>query len=67
MLPKVAGIKVAVKQNGKSLGEFTTDTTGGFTFNIPPTAAGLATYQVVIAAGEKNTAGISDEITVLVR
>ena len=67
VLPKVAGINLTVKQNGKSLGEFTTDTTGGFTFNIPPTAAGLATYQVVIAAGAKNTASISDEISVLVR
>jgi spore germination protein YaaH len=67
VLPKVAGIKLTVKQNGKSLGEFITDTSGGFTFNIAPTATGLATYQVVIAAGEKNTAGVSDEITILVR
>ena len=67
VLPKVAGIKLTVKQNGKSLGEFTTDTTGSFTFNIAPTATGLATYQVIIAAGEKNAAGISDETTVLVR
>ena len=67
VLPKVGGIKLTVKQNGKSLGEFITDTTGGFTFNIAPTATGLATYQVVIAAGEKNTAAISEEITILVR
>ena len=67
VLPKVAGIKVAVKQNGKSLGEFITEASGSFTFNIAPSATGLATYQVIIAAGEKNTAGISDEITVLVR
>ena len=67
VLPKVGGIKLTVKQNGKSLGEFITDTTGGFTFNIAPTATGLASYQVVIAAGEKNTAGVSDEITILVR
>ena len=67
VLPKVAGIKLTVKQNGKSLGEFTTDTMGIFTFNISPTATGLATYQVIIHAGEKNTAGISDETTVLVR
>lgn len=67
VLPKVAGVKLTVKQNGKSLGEFITDATGGFTFNIAPTATGLATYQVIIAAGEKNTAGVSDEITVLVR
>jgi spore germination protein YaaH len=67
VLPKVGGIKLTVKQNGKSLGEFITDATGGFTFNIAPTATGLATYQVVIAAGEKNTAAISEEITILVR
>ena len=67
VLPKVGGIKLTVKQNGKSLGEFVTDTSGGFTFNISPTATGLAGYQVVIAAGEKNTAGVSDEITILVR
>ena len=67
VLPKVAGIKLTVKQNGKSLGDFITDTSGGFTFNIAPTATGLASYQVVIAAGEKNTAGVSDEITILVR
>jgi len=67
VLPKVAGIKLTVKQNGKSLGEFITDTSGGFTFNIAPTATGLASYQVVIAAGEKNTTAISEEITILVR
>jgi len=67
VLPKVGGIKLTVKQNGKSLGEFVTDTSGGFTFNIAPTATGIASYQVVIAAGEKNTAGVSDEITILVR
>ena len=67
VLPKVAGIKLTVKQNGKSLGDFITDTSGGFTFNIAPAATGLASYQVVIAAGDKNTAGVSDEITILVR
>jgi spore germination protein YaaH len=67
VLPKVAGVKVTVKQNGKSLGDFITDSTGRFTFNIAPIATGLASYQVEIAAGEKNTAGVSDEITVLVR
>ena len=67
VIPKVGGIKLTVKQNGKSLGDFITDTTGSFTFNIAPTATGLASYQVLIAAGEKNTAGVSDEITILVR
>ena len=67
VLPKVAGIKVVVKQNGKSLGEFITDASGGFTFETKAASTGLATYQVVIPAGEKNTAAISDEITILVR
>ena len=67
VLPKVAGIKVVVKQNGKSLGEFVTDASGGFTFQTKVASTGLATYQVVIPAGEKNTAAISDEITILVR
>ena len=56
-----------MKQGGKSIGEFTTDANGLFTFNTKVTEPGLATYQVVITAGSKNTAGISDEITVLVR
>ena len=67
VLPKVAGIKLVVKQNGKSLGEFLTDTSGGFTFETKAATTGLATYQVVITAGEKNTAAISDEISILVR
>ena len=67
VLPKVAGIKLVVKQNKKPLGEFTTDASGGFSFEIKAATTGLATYQVVISAGEKNTAAISDEITILVR
>jgi len=67
VLPKVAGIKLVVKQNKKPLGEFTTDASGGFSFEIKVATTGLATYQVVIPAGEKNTAAISDEITILVR
>jgi spore germination protein YaaH len=67
VLPKVAGIKLVVKQNTKSLGEFITDASGGFSFEIKAATTGLATYQVVISAGEKNTAAISDEITILVR
>ena len=67
VLPKVAGIKLVVKQNMKPLGEFTTDASGGFSFEIKAATTGLATYQVVIPAGEKNTAAISDEITILVR
>ncbi len=67
VLPKVAGIKLVVKQNKKPLGEFTTDASGGFSFEIKAATTGLDTYQVVISAGEKNTAAISDEITILVR
>ena len=67
VLPKVSGIKLVVKQNTKSLGEFITDASGGFSFEIKAATTGLATYQVVISAGEKNTAAISDEITILVR
>ena len=67
VLPKVAGIKLVVKQNMKPLGEFITDASGGFSFEIKAATTGLATYQVVIPAGEKNTAAISDEITILVR
>ena len=67
VLPKVAGIKLVVKQNMKPLGEFITDASGGFTFETKAASTGLATYQVVISAGEKNTAAISDEITILVR
>ena len=67
VLPKVAGIKLVVKQNMKPLGEFITDASGGFSFEIKAATTGLATYQVVISAGDKNTAAISDEITILVR
>ena len=67
VLPKVSGIKLVVKQNTKSLGEFITDASGGFSFEIKAATTGLATYQVVISAGDKNTAAISDEITILVR
>jgi len=67
VLPKVSGIKLVVKQNKKPLGEFTTDAVGGFSFEIKAATTGLATYQVMISAGDKNTAAISDEITILVR
>jgi hypothetical protein len=65
--PKIADIKLTVKQGGKLIGEFLTDANGLFTFNTKVSEPGLANYQVVIAAGSKNAAGISDEITVLVR
>jgi len=67
LLPKIIAIKVTVKENGKSLGEFTTDANGAFTFNIKPGAAGVSTYQVVITESGKSISGVSDEISVLVR
>jgi hypothetical protein len=67
VLPKVSDIKLIVKQGGKSIGEFSTDANGVFTFNTKVLEPGLATYQVVVSAGSKNAAGASDEISVLVR
>ena len=67
MLPKLAEIKLSVKENGKSLGDFTTDVNGVFTFNIKPAATGVHTYQVLIVESGKNISGLSDEISVLVR
>ena len=67
LVPKIIAIKLTVKENGKSLGEFTTDANGAFTFNIKPAAAGVSTYQVVITESGKSISGVSDEISVLVR
>jgi spore germination protein YaaH len=67
LLPKIIAIKLTVKENGKSLGEFTTDANGAFTFDIKPAAIGVSTYQVVITESGKSISGISDEISVLVR
>ena len=60
-------IKVTVKQNAKAVAEVVTDANGSFTFNAKVATAGLATFQVVFPASVKNSAGASDEITVLVR
>ena len=65
--PKSADIKLTVKQDGKQIGDLLTDANGGFTFKAKAVLQGLTTFQVVIAAGSKNAAGVSDEITVLVR
>lgn len=67
LLPRVAGIKVIVKENGKSLGEFITDANGAFTLPIKVAIPSLARYVVEILAGDKNTAAKTDEILVLVR
>jgi len=65
--PKSADIKLTVKQDGKQIGDSITDANGSFTLNSKAVPQGLTTFQVVIAAGSKNAAGVSDEITVLVR
>jgi spore germination protein YaaH len=65
--PKSADIKLTVKQDGKQIGDLITDANGSFTFKAKAVPQGLTTFQVVIAAGSKNAAGVSDEITVLVR
>ena len=65
--PRSADIKLIVKQDGKQIGDLLTDANGGFTFKAKAVLQGLTTFQVVIAAGSKNAAGVSDEITVLVR
>ena len=65
--PKSADIKLTVKQDGKQIGDLITDANGSFTLNSKAVSQGLTTFQVVIAAGSKNAAGVSDEITVLVR
>jgi 5-hydroxyisourate hydrolase-like protein (transthyretin family) len=67
LLPRISDIKVTVKQNAKAVAEVVTDANGSFTFNAKVATAGLATFQVVFPAGVKNSAGASDEITVLVR
>ena len=65
--PRSADIKLIVKQDGKQIGDLLTDANGSFTFKAKAVLQGLTTFQVVIAAGSKNAAGVSDEITVLVR
>jgi len=65
--PKSADIKLTVKQAGKQLVDLVTDANGNFTFKTKAVPQGLSTFQVEIAAGVKNAAGISEEITVLVR
>lgn len=65
--PKSSDIKLKIFQDGKQIAELVTDANGGFTFNAKALSQGLSTFQVVIAASNKNAAGVSDEITVLVR
>ncbi|MFM8825030.1 MAG: glycosyl hydrolase family 18 protein [Candidatus Nanopelagicus sp.] len=65
--PKSSDIKLKILQDGKQIAELVTDANGGFTFNAKALSQGLSTFQVVIATSNKNAAGVSDEITVLVR
>lgn len=65
--PKGADIKLVVKQDGKAIGDLVTDTNGNFTFKTKAMPQGITNFRVEIAAGSKNAAGVSDEITVLVR
>jgi len=65
--PKSADIKLTVKQDGKQIVDLITDANGNFTFKTKAVPQGLSIFQVEIAAGVKNAAGLSEEITVLVR
>jgi spore germination protein YaaH len=65
--PKSADIKLTVKQDGKQIVDSITDANGNFTFKTKAMPQGLSIFQVEIAAGVKNAAGLSEEITVLVR
>ena len=65
--PKSADIKLTVKQDGKQIVDLITDANGNFTFKTKAMPQGLSIFQVEIAAGVKNAAGLSEEITVLVR
>jgi len=65
--PKSADIKLTVKQDGKQIVDSITDANGNFTFKTKAVPQGLSIFQVEIAAGVKNAAGLSEEITVLVR
>lgn len=65
--PKSGDIKLVVKQDGKQIGDLVTDTNGNFTFKTKASPQGLTNFRVEITAGSKNAAGVSDEITVLVR
>jgi spore germination protein YaaH len=67
VLPAALGIKLSVIQDGKKLGSFTTDSVGGFTFNISPSSPGIHTYLAKVEEGDKNSAGSSEIFTVLVR
>ena len=65
--PKSADIKLTVKQDGKQIVDLITDANGNFSFKTKAVPQGLSIFQVEIAAGVKNAAGLSEEITVLVR
>ena len=67
ILPATNSIPVTILRNGKQFGSFTTDTSGKFTFTLNEKEGGVATYQAVIAANAKMSAGSSQPHTLLVR
>lgn len=67
LLPRIAGLKLAVLQDGKPFGSVTTDVNGNFNLSIAPTTTGVHTYQLLLDAGPKNSAASSELFTVLVR
>ncbi len=67
LLPRIAGLKLAVLQDGKPFGSVTTDVNGNFNLAIAPTTTGVHTYQLLLDAGPKNSAASSELFTVLVR
>jgi hypothetical protein len=67
LLPSVAGVKLAILQDGKPAASVSTDNNGNFTFNIAPSTTGVHTYQLSIAASPKNPAASSEIFTILVR
>jgi hypothetical protein len=67
LLPRVAGVKLSVVQDGKPAASVTTDNNGNFTFNIAPATTGVHTYQLLMNAGPKNPAASSEIFTILVR
>lgn len=67
LLPRIAGLKLAVLQDGKPFGSVTTDVNGNFNLTIAPATTAVHTYQLLIDAGPKNSAASSELFTVLVR
>lgn len=67
ILPATAAVNVTVQRNGSVLGSYTTDQRGEFRFTILEKAAGLASYQAVMATTAQVNAGRSQTYSLLVR